>query len=84
VLGASGNVEGEIVAKVARISGTLVGSIHATSVVLSATSQVTGEILNETLAVEAGAKLFEVRYKRISDKDVSAQTNVLAIDTVAE
>ncbi len=57
VLAEGGLVEGEIVAKAARISGTLHGTIQAGSVTLAATARVQGDITHDVLAMEAGAQL---------------------------
>jgi len=65
VVAPGGVVEGEIVAKAARISGTLNGSIHASSVTLAATARVTGDVYHEILAIEAGAQL-EGHIRRIT------------------
>ncbi len=57
VLAESGLVEGEIIAKAARISGVLTGTILAGSVTLASTARVQGDITHEVLAIEAGAQL---------------------------
>jgi len=57
VLAEGGVVEGEIVAKAARLSGALTGTIHAGSVTLTATAKVQGDIHHDVLAIEAGAQL---------------------------
>lgn len=57
VIAANGSVEGDIVAKAVRISGTLDGSLSAESVTLAATSTVHGEIEYENLVMESGARL---------------------------
>ena len=57
VVAEGGAVEGEIVAKAVRISGTLSGSIQAGSVTLTPTARVQGDIHHDVLAIEAGAQL---------------------------
>jgi cytoskeletal protein CcmA (bactofilin family) len=72
VLAEGGVVEGEIVAKAARISGTLNGSIQAGTVTLSATARVNGDIHHDVLAIEAGAQL-EGQCCRISSQSSGKQ-----------
>jgi len=57
VIAESGAIEGEVVAKAVGIAGSFKGTIRASSVTLSATAKVEGEILHEVLAIEAGAQL---------------------------
>jgi cytoskeletal protein CcmA (bactofilin family) len=65
VLAEGALVEGEIIAKAARINGRLHGSIQAGTVTLSATAQVQGDICQDVLVIEAGAQL-EGHCSRIS------------------
>ena len=57
VIGATGRVQGEVVARAARISGTLEGKINVKSLSLAPTAIVTGEVFHEVIAIEAGARL---------------------------
>jgi cytoskeletal protein CcmA (bactofilin family) len=65
MIAAGGSVEGEIVAKAVGIAGMFDGKIRAGSVTLSSTAKVTGEILHDVIAIEAGAEL-EGQCKRIT------------------
>jgi cytoskeletal protein CcmA (bactofilin family) len=56
-IGESGVLSGSLVAERAVIRGTVQGTIHAKSVTLERTAAVTGDITQESLAVDAGAQL---------------------------
>lgn len=79
VIAATGVVEGEVAVKAVSISGTLIGSVRATTVKLSPTARVKGDILHEVLSIEAGAEL-EGLCKRIVADTV---TNLLAAPEVS-
>jgi cytoskeletal protein CcmA (bactofilin family) len=56
VIGASGNVEGEIICQNADISGTIKGKIGVSELLsLKASSKLTGDIITNKIAVEPGA-----------------------------
>jgi cytoskeletal protein CcmA (bactofilin family) len=57
VIAADGSVEGDVVAKAVRISGTLDGSLSAETVTVAASGTVSGEIEYENLVIEAGARV---------------------------
>ena len=55
VIGERAEVHGEIWAEDVTVRGRVIGRIHARKVLLCATSHVEGDILQEAIAVEAGA-----------------------------
>ena len=57
IIGASGNINGEITANKVRIHGKTIGQINAKSVSLAKTANVQGDILHEDLSIEQGAYL---------------------------
>jgi cytoskeletal protein CcmA (bactofilin family) len=57
VLGSNGYVEGDVVAREARIGGRLIGRVFAFDVVLDSSADVTGRIFHHTATVEKGAKI---------------------------
>lgn len=57
VIGPSATVAGHIAAVEVLVRGTLAGNIEARTVTLSKTARVNGDILHETIAIEAGAML---------------------------
>lgn len=65
VIAEGGCVEGEVLAHAVRVSGTVTGSIRASSVALTKTARVQGDIYHEVLAIEAGAQL-EGQCRRIT------------------
>ena len=54
-LGEGATVKGAIEAEHARICGTVEGQVRATTVVLTRTARVSGDILHEDLTIESGA-----------------------------
>jgi len=60
ILGAMGNIEGDIVAREVRIAGRLLGRIFALTVTLEETADVTGRIFHNAVTVARGAR-FEGR-----------------------
>ncbi|MEZ5648858.1 MAG: polymer-forming cytoskeletal protein [Alphaproteobacteria bacterium] len=56
-LGESGVIIGTVEAEQARISGSITGKLIARSVELSRTAKVFGDIIHQTLSIEAGAKV---------------------------
>ena len=57
IIGATGNIRGEITANKVRIHGKTIGQINAKSVSLAKTANVQGDILHEDLSIEQGAYL---------------------------
>jgi cytoskeletal protein CcmA (bactofilin family) len=57
VLAADGHVEGDIVAREARICGTLNGRVFAMHVMLDSTADVKGRIFHHTIEVARGAHI---------------------------
>lgn len=56
VIGASGNIEGEVHCENAEIEGNLVGKIHVNGLLtLKSTAKLDGDILTAKLAIEPGA-----------------------------
>jgi cytoskeletal protein CcmA (bactofilin family) len=56
-------MRGTITAETARICGTVQGEIKAATVALEKTAKVTGNIIHQTLSIEAGAR-FEGQCRR--------------------
>jgi len=54
VQGESSEIHGGIVAKTARIAGTVNGSIDAQELVIEASAQVTGDVAYDTITIEQG------------------------------
>jgi cytoskeletal protein CcmA (bactofilin family) len=81
VIAEGGTVEGEIVARAVRISGTLHGTVRAETVSLTATARVQGDVWHDVLEIEAGAQL-EGQCKRIANHP-AAGTLLSAPETVA-
>ena len=57
VLAEDGDVEGDIVARDARISGRVNGRVFALNVMLDASAEVTGRIFHHTVEVARGARV---------------------------
>ena len=62
-IGASGKVEGKIVAEEITVSGSVDGQISAKSVMIGRTAHVTGDVLHDVLSIESGAE-FQGRCQR--------------------
>jgi cytoskeletal protein CcmA (bactofilin family) len=74
-------VDGSIHARSVIVSGTVDGKMEATEISLTSTSQVTGELLHDTLSVDPGACL-EARLSRISkERRIAAQIPKPKLDT---
>ena len=56
-VGASAIVNGSIVAETINVSGTVNGTITGTVVVLASTAKIVGDIIHQSLAIEAGARI---------------------------
>ncbi len=63
-IGEKSNIRGAIQADSVRIRGTVTGQIHARMVDLTATARVIGDIIHESLSIEAGAHV-EGNIKRV-------------------
>ena len=57
ILGADGDVEGDIVARDVHISGRVNGRVFALNVMLDSSADVTGRIFHHTVAVARGARI---------------------------
>jgi cytoskeletal protein CcmA (bactofilin family) len=57
VLGKSGYVEGDIVARVVQIAGRVLGRVFAVSVIVDETADVKGRIFHYTISVAEGARI---------------------------
>lgn len=68
-------IEGAITAETVRVSGTVDGQIKAKSVSLERTAKVTGDIIHESLTMEAGAR-FEGQIKRMDAVSASGGATV--------
>jgi cytoskeletal protein CcmA (bactofilin family) len=62
-IGEGADMRGTITAETARICGTVQGEIKAATVALEKTAKVTGNIIHQTLSIEAGAR-FEGQCRR--------------------
>ncbi len=62
-VGASGKVEGKIVAEEITVSGSVEGQISAKTVTIGRTAHVTGDVLHDVLSIESGAE-FQGRCQR--------------------
>jgi len=68
VIAESGVVNGNINAESARICGTLNGNINATTVTLTTTAKVTGDVFHDLLAIETGGMLEGLSRRRANAK----------------
>lgn len=66
-LGETGAVTGTVEAEQARICGSITGKLVARSVELSRTAKIFGDIIHQTLSIEAGAKV-EGMLSRMDDE----------------
>jgi cytoskeletal protein CcmA (bactofilin family) len=57
VLGKSGYVEGDIVARVVQIAGRVLGRVFAVNVIVDKTADIKGRIFHHTMSVAEGAKI---------------------------
>ncbi len=67
LVGDAGRVVGNIDAEIAQINGTVNGKVQAGTVVLGATAHFKGDIVQQSLVIELGAK-FEGRVKSMDAK----------------
>ncbi len=70
-VGASGKVEGKIVAEEITVSGTVDGQISAKTVTIGRTARVTGDVLHDVLSIESGAE-FQGRCQRRPASELEA------------
>jgi cytoskeletal protein CcmA (bactofilin family) len=78
-VGEDAHICGAIEAEVIRVRGAVTGPIHARNVVLTKTSKVTGDIVHESLTIEAGAHV-EGNFRRF---DSRPPLHVAGEDTVS-
>lgn len=71
VQGGSSEIHGSVIAKTARIAGTVNGSIDAHELVIEASAQVTGDIAYETITIEQGGHV-DGQFRHKSKLNVSA------------
>ncbi|MHA1567741.1 MAG: bactofilin family protein [Alphaproteobacteria bacterium] len=77
-VGEKGVVTGSVTADSVRICGTIKGEIKGKNVVLTKTAEVTGDIVHETLTIEAGAFLDgNVRRAESAVANTSSKVSVL-------
>jgi cytoskeletal protein CcmA (bactofilin family) len=57
VLATEGDIEGDIVARDARICGRVIGRVFALNVTLDSTASITGRIFHHTVEVAKGARI---------------------------
>ena len=57
VVGSSGYLEGDIIARDVRIEGRMAGRIFAVNVTLESAAEVTGRIFHNTITVAKGARI---------------------------
>jgi cytoskeletal protein CcmA (bactofilin family) len=57
VLGKSGYVEGDIVARVVQIAGSVLGRVFAVNVTVDKTADVKGRIFHHTISIADGARI---------------------------
>ncbi len=67
VVSDGGRLDGNVDAEIAQIDGTVKGKVQAGTVVLGATARLKGDIVQQSLAIELGAK-FEGRVKYMDAK----------------
>lgn len=70
-IGASGKVEGKIVAEEITVSGAVDGQISAKTVTIGRTARVTGDVLHDVLSIESGAE-FQGRCQRRPASELEA------------
>lgn len=56
-IGENGTVHGKVTAKTVRLCGAVHGEVHGETVTLAATARMVGDVVHESLAIEAGAHL---------------------------
>jgi len=56
-IGENGAIHGKVTAKTVRLCGAVYGEIHGGTVTLAASARMMGDILHESLAIDAGAHL---------------------------
>lgn len=56
-IGPGGRVDGQVTAASVHVLGRMTGTIHAKAVRIGSTARVTGEVIHESLTIEAGAYL---------------------------
>ena len=76
IVGAGARIEGSIKVETVRVSGAVHGQIKAKSVTLDKTAKVVGDVIHESLTMEAGAFL-EGGVRRVEKSDPVASVSPL-------
>jgi cytoskeletal protein CcmA (bactofilin family) len=77
VIGASGQILGDIICQTLEVSGQITGNIHAADLVsLKSTARIHGEIITRKLAIEPGA-VFSGTCRMDTDSDAKRKEVVL-------
>jgi len=77
VIGASGQIQGDILCQTLEVSGQITGNVHAAELVsLKSTARFTGEIVTRKLAIEPGA-VFSGNCRMDTDADAKRKEVVL-------
>jgi cytoskeletal protein CcmA (bactofilin family) len=71
MVGDAGRVDGNLDAEIAQINGTVNGKLQAATVILGATARFKGDIVQQSLVIEPGAK-FEGRVRSMDAKKKAA------------
>jgi cytoskeletal protein CcmA (bactofilin family) len=82
VQGESSAIHGAIVAESARLSGTVIGSVDARELVITASAQVTGDISYETITIEQGGHV-DGQFRHKSKVIAGAPTQITGEDRPA-
>lgn len=69
-IGENGAIHGKVTAKTVRLCGAVYGEIHGGTVTLAASARMIGDIVHESLAIDAGAHL-EGLCRRIAPEQVA-------------
>lgn len=56
-VGEQGTIAGQVTGEIVRVRGEIVGQIDAAKVELASTARIKGDILHESMSVEAGAQI---------------------------
>ena len=78
-IGHTGSVDGSVTAETTLVRGKVSGQITSKVVTLTASARVLGDVIHETLTIEAGARL-EGHCRRIDTGTVEASINLVISD----
>ena len=81
-LGEGAHVKGSVYGQTVRVSGNVNGQIEAQAVTLAKTAEVSGDVVHETLSIEAGAQL-EGMCKRLQPGGKASAGDTKAADLKA-